>query len=295
MKKLCLFVLLFVIVANHALAAIKRQPVELEIPSYDGFNIHATLDIPDYASPKTKAPVVIFLHSICGSQLSWKEIPEQLKEKLYVATLNVDIRGHGKSTQDKNGKNLHWQNLTEPDYMKMPEDIIEIINYLEKQYPEINTDEIAIVGSSLGATVGMMAVTYQKKERIKAVIMLSPMLEYKGFDLRLPIVKYGKHPLMLLVSEKDKYSYESCLELIKFGQGLKVLKSYPNGGHGEDLLKFQPESKDLILKWLKENFTKGKIKFVYEEEDPKRKYKYREIKEYPGQVKVRGDIYGGIH
>ena len=66
----------------------------------------------------------------------------------------------------------------------------EILKYLEKQYPEVDSRNIAIIGASLGASVGLMTASYEKTNSIKTVIMLSPMLKYKGFDLRLPIVDY---------------------------------------------------------------------------------------------------------
>jgi len=299
MKKLGLFILvcIFLFAVNPAFAAKKKKPVELEITSYDGFKLGATLDVPNYATIENKAPLVIFLHSICKSQIGWNDFPKEVKVHLDVATLNVDLRGHGKSIRNKNNKRLYWQKLKLSDFKKMPEDITEVLKYIEKEYPEIDSGNIAIIGSSLGATVGLMAASYETKENIKTVIMLSPMLEYKGFDLRLPIVKYGNHPLLFIVSEKDKYPYESSQELIKFPQGKKLLKAYPFGGHGEDLLVFQPESRNFIFKWLEASLPHRKIEVKKNEKESakKSKFKYKEVKEYSGKIQTRGDIYGGVH
>ena len=300
MSKFCLRILIsfcaFAVLSQGVFATTKRNPVDVEIKSYDEFKIVGSLDIPNYASVECKAPLVIFLHSICQDSNIWGEFPKEIKDSLSVATLNLDLRGHGKSVKDKNGKTLHWQDLAHPEYKKMPEDIIEVLNYIETEYPEIDSKKIAIVGASLGATVGLMTASFGDK--IDTVIMFSPMLEYKGFDLRLPIVKYGKNPLLFLVSKKDAYSYESCQELIKLPQGKKQLEVYPFGGHGEDLLRFQPDSGKLVAKWLRDNFFDGTIVVKHKKKMAEKKFKkvkYKKVGEYFGKIKKDRDIHGSVH
>ncbi len=273
----------------------KRKPFEVEIPSYDGFKLTGVLDIPDYASIRVKAPLVIFLHSIYKDHRAWEEFPKKIKTFNNVATLNLDLRGHGKSIYTKDGKKLHWQNMHPEDFKKMPEDILEVLNFIEKDYPELNHKKIAIIGSSLGATMGLMAASYV--ENVKTMVMFSPMLKYKGFDLRLPIVKYGENPVLFLVSIKDLYPYESSLELMKFPQGAKKLSTFPFGGHGEDLLKFQPDSEKIVMEWLKENFADGKIKYTQEQKEAmeSQKFRYKKVGEYFGKIKKDRNIYRGVH
>lgn len=302
MKNFCLKILIcfcvFAILSQGALAASKQQknkPVELEIKSYDGFKIVSTLYIPKYATVKTKAPLVIFLHSICQDYRNWGKFPQEIKDSLNVAILNLDLRGHGRSVRNKDGKSRHWQNLSPAEFKKMPEDIIEVLNFLKTEYPEIDHGKIAIVGASLGATVGLMSASFG--DNIDTVIMFSPMLEYKGFDLRLPIVKYGKHPLLFIVSKKDKYAYESCKELIKYPQGKKKLEVYPFGGHGEALLEFQPDSGKIVAKWLKDNFFDGKVSVISAKQAQKKvkKLKYKKVGEYLGKIKTDRDFHRSIH
>ena len=294
---ICLCV--FALMPQNALAMKKSKPVEIEIKSYDGFKIGGMLDIPGYASIETKAPLVIFLHSICKDHRAWGDLSERTKNFLNVATLNLDLRGHGLSVKDKDGKTLHWQNLKLEDFKKMPEDILEVIKFIEKEYPEIDHKKVAIVSASLGATVGLMAASYEGSEKIETMIMFSPLLKYKGFDLRLPVVKYGKHPILLIASEKDRYAYDSSKELMKFLQGEKKFAVYPYGGHGEDLLRFQPKSADVVVEWLKDNFTDGKIVATSNgetSEDAKlRNFRYKKVGEYFGKIKKDRDIYGGVH
>ncbi|NLF82406.1 MAG: alpha/beta hydrolase [Candidatus Gastranaerophilales bacterium] len=295
--------LCFALFSQGVSANKQRKPVEVTIKSFDEFQLVGKLDIPDYASIQTKAPLVIFLHSINKSSISWEDLPEEVKNSLNVATLTLDLRGHGKSIKNKYNRTRYWQNIFEGDFKSMPDDIMEVLKFIEHDYPEIDNKKIAIVGASLGASVGTMTASY-KPENIRCLALLSPMVKYKGFDLRLPIVKYGEQPALLLVSAKDKYSYDSSIELMKFFQGKKKLETYPFGGHGEDLLKFQPNSKKLIVQWLKDNFYNGKIPvYVAPLEEQFKKFKSKTVGEYDGKVKdnVRdnaknnGDIHGSLH
>ena len=70
------------------------------------------------------------------------------------------------------------------------------------------------------------------------------------------------------------------------------------------MLKFQPDSKKLIVQWLKDNFYNGKIPvYVAPLEEQFKKFKSKTVGEYDGKVKdnVRdnaknnGDIHGSLH
>jgi dienelactone hydrolase len=280
----------FIVLSNDVFAIEKRAPVEIEFRAYDGFKIYGILNIPDQASINAKAPFVIFLHSICKSHEAWGEFSNEVKSSLNVATLTIDLRGHGKSIRNKKNKFVHWQNFPASGYKKMPEDVVDVINFIKNEYPEIDTNNTALVGSSLGATSALIAASYLMN--IKTVIMISPMLQYKGFDMRLPIVKYGENPLLFIVSQKDKYPYESSRELMKFAQGRRRLETYPFGGNGEDILKFQPESKKLIINWLRESKIQGN--YIIPDEESVNKAKIKPIKEYSEKIKNSGSFYGDL-
>jgi predicted esterase len=249
---LIIFLCAFLFTADTSFAKKKKKgPVEVDIQVRDGFHIIGQLDIPKKTTVKNKVPLVVFLHSIGEDSTEWGAFPSTVKEQLKVATLNVNLRGHGKSILNKNSRKVYWQNFQDKDFKKFPYDVIDVLKYIKDQYPEIDSSKVALVGSSLGANTALMTASYGVNA--KTIIMLSPMLDYKGFDLRLPIVKYGNHPLLFIVSQKDRYPYQSCIELMKFAQGKKMLKSYPYGGSGVNLVKFQPDAKPLIINWIKES------------------------------------------
>jgi len=249
---LIIFLFFFLFAADTSFAKKKKKgAVEIDVQVRDGFHIIGQLDIPAKTTVKNKVPMVVFLHSIGEDHTEWGTFPAEIKAQLKVATLNLDLRGHGKSLLNKNSRKVYWQNFQTKDFKVFPYDVVDVLKYIKEQYPEIDSSKVAIVGTSLGANTALMTGSYGVNA--KTIIMLSPMLNYKGFDLRLPIVKYGNHPLLFVVSKKDRYPYQSCLELIKFAQGKKQLKVYPYGGNGVNLIKFQPDAKPLIINWIKES------------------------------------------
>ncbi|MFH0702127.1 MAG: alpha/beta hydrolase [bacterium] len=249
-----IFAVAFIIACTNMVFAGKKsnEPVEIKFIAKDGFNLAGILDIPQKASVKNKAPLVIFIHSIGRDKTSWKDYTYKVKN-LDMATLNLDLRGHGQSIKDKNGKSKYWQNFKDEEFGKYPDDLISAINYLKKEYPEVNTNKIAIIATSIGVNAAIIAGS-KDKNNIKTLVLLSPVSKYKGIDSRTQLVEYGNHPVLMMVSEKDKFAYSSSLDLIRYAQGKKVLKVFPYGGHGTDLLKFQPESQQIIIDWLKSNF-----------------------------------------
>ena len=224
----------------------------IQYPAKDGFNITGALDIPVKASVKNKVPLVIFLHSLGKTKADWGDLPAKLKEMNY-AVFVLDLRGHGQSLLNKYEKKKYWQNFKNLDFKKYPDDVITGINYIKEQYPEIDIMKIAIIGADIGANTAINAA-YKKSSAVKTIILLSPLTNYMGLESRIEIVNYGHHPILFLTSKKNMLAYNSSNDLIKYAQGIKVIKIYSYSGDGMDLLRFVPKSKTEIIEWIKKYF-----------------------------------------
>jgi len=174
-----------------------------------------------------------------------------------MAILALDLRGHGQSIMDKKGKRKYWQNFSDKDFQKYPEDICSALDSIRQQYPEININKVAIVASNISANAAVIAASKNNKA-VKTLVLLSPTINYRGIETRIPMAEYGHNPVLVVVSEKDRFSYIGSSELIKYAQGIKELKVFPDGGNGTSLLKFQPESQKIILDWLNKYFVETK-------------------------------------
>ncbi|MDD3150390.1 MAG: alpha/beta hydrolase [Candidatus Gastranaerophilales bacterium] len=224
----------------------------IQFQSTDGFNLIGDLVIPKKASRKNKVQLVIFAHALGRSKDDWSDLLKKV-QGLNVATLNLDLRGHGQSILNANEKLSYWRNYSDKTFVKYPDDIKSAIKYIKDFYPEIDSTQIALIGANIGANASIVAAK-SSKENVKALVLLSPTLEYKGIKTPIALLDYGEHPILLMASEKDKFTYEDCKKLIKYAQGNKVFKIYSFGGNGLDLIKFQPDSQDYIINWLSTQF-----------------------------------------
>lgn len=253
---LCCLVAIFSANLNSYSAASKDN-AQVQFVSKDGFNLVGIMNIPKSATIKTKVPLVIFLHSLGGSKETWRTFPTQV-EGLNVATFSIDMRGHGQSTMNKSQKKSYWQNYTNETFAKYPTDIAYAVKYVKDNYPEVDTSKYAIVAANISANAAIIA-SGEKLITPKTLILLSPTMSYKGLNSSTPLVNYGTKPVLIIASKSDKFTYSECSSLIKYAQGVKQLQSFPTGGNGEELLLFQPQSKGIIINWLKKyllNITK---------------------------------------
>ncbi|OGI23651.1 MAG: hypothetical protein A2287_08515 [Candidatus Melainabacteria bacterium RIFOXYA12_FULL_32_12] len=229
-------------------------PVEFQFRAKDSFNMFGSIEVPKSASVKNKAPLVIFLHSLGKSKIEWQAYASKIKEQNpNAAILILDLRGHGQSIIDGKGKRKYWQNFKNKDFQKYPDDISSAMDAVRQQYPEVNINKVALVASNISANAAVIAASKNNKS-IKTLILLSPTVTYKGIETRIPMVNYGNHPVLVMVSKKDAFSYDGSSELIKYVQGVKEFKVFPDGGNGTSLLKFQPGAQKVVFDWLDKYF-----------------------------------------
>lgn len=253
-----IIITMFITAGNAAFSAKKTSgPEMITFTANDGFYLTGDLYVPANATIKSKVPMVILLHSIGGSKIDWNQFPNDIL-KLNVAVLNMELRGHGKSIINKKNKPKYWQNFKSTEFQKYPDDVIKAISYVGENYPNVDTGNVAIVGSNIGANAAVIAGS-KLSYKIKNLVLLSPTTSSKGLDTRIPLVNYGKHPTLIMVSKSDSDAYFSANELIKYAQGTKKIINYPYGGNGATLLRFQPNAKKLVLTWLESTFLKGII------------------------------------
>lgn len=247
---------LFFVVNNACFAKKSSGSAEVKVITNDGFNLVGYISIPKKKSLENKAPLVILLHSLGLNSVDWRDFPNKIKD-LDVAVLSMDLRGHGKSILNKKGKKRYWQNFNDAEFQKLPLDIISAIDTVRQQYPEVDVKNIAIVGSNLSANAAVIAARKKNKD-VKALVLLSPTIDFKGLETRIPMAEYGNHPVLIMVSKLDSFSYRGSSELIKYAQGIKEFKVYQNSGNGMNMLKLEPDTQQIIIDWLKTNFVGAK-------------------------------------
>lgn len=193
-----------------------------------------------------KPPLIVLLHSETGTIDDWQDFAQLLCESGF-AVMAMDVRGCGEPIFDyrihqdrppgttREGDNDHYQS----DVTMMVEKVIK--NY-EKS---VDTTRLAIIGSSLGANIGMMYAATDP--RVKFTVLISPGLEIRKQRIAPVIKEFGDRPLMLATADKDVYSFESCTMLSDVTPRPLDIHVYESYFGGNKLLSSQQQLvKDII-------------------------------------------------
>src|SRR5262249_2137018 len=153
----------------------------MQFTASDGLVIAATY----YGAAKRPAPGVLLLHMVGGRKEDWGKFALQLRSAGF-NVLAIDLRGHGMT-----GGDLAWT--------KAPGDGKPVIAEFRAR-PSMIPDKVFIVGASIGANLALNACV--DVSQCKAVVLLSPGLNYQGIETADAIVRYGARPV-LIVASKD--------------------------------------------------------------------------------------------
>lgn len=208
-----------------------QQPVELV--TSDGLNLKGTYFPPAYAT-ETAAPALLLLHMAYGNRDEWQAFAETAQKAGYAA-LTFDLRGHGRSS----GK-LAFTPVLDTD-------VATALAWLMAQ-PNIDGAKIGIAGASVGANLALRAAAAHPE--VKSVALLSPGLTYWEIDTPDALAQYGRRPILLIASKRDKYAADSTQTLSEQALGLQQLKVYTGTAHGTELFQSQPELPGLLLDWF---------------------------------------------
>ncbi len=201
-------------------------------------------------------PLVILIHGLNGNNGDWLTLPETLVKKGY-AVFAYDARGHFKSTAKSNGYKTSWRRFQDKDWKQMPRDVERIIRFFDKdeddEFSQVDASRVALIGSKIGANTAIVASGRDLNNTIKALIVLSPSLDYKGIETTKPIINY-RNPIFLMASHSDIVSYEATELLYRWALGAKAIKLFKNIGTGTDMLRNNPEIQTYITTWLARQF-----------------------------------------
>jgi dienelactone hydrolase len=241
-REIILFFILVILIPFGCLAQPEGERVKLK--TEDGFTIIGTYYVP----AGEKLPSLILLHMLGRTRSDWEQFAKRLKKEGY-AVLSIDLRGHGEST-DQKGKDRSYRDFSEEEWRDTVKDIQAATKFLRRK-KEIDPDKISIIGASIGANLALNYADLDKK--IRALVLLSPGLNYRGVKTKEAVKRYGARPVLLVASKDDRGSFNAIDELGKLAKGNKKLVKYKKAGHGTRMFgKESPDLTNAIINWLKE-------------------------------------------
>lgn len=247
-RKILVFILtIFVFVFSAQNVYCKTIKKEIQVQTKDSRIIKATLSYVKIDGMQ-KYPTVVLLHSLGYSSDSWGHLISDLNNAGY-AVLAIDLRGHGKSVYDATFHQKNWVYFTPKAYLKIPSDVIAMINETQKQSKKVDMNNMAIVGADLGANAAVL-VSKDLKKKPKTLVLISPSTSFKGLYIPIALAEMGNIPVLTMASQKDQYSLQQQRQLAKFAQGGFYAKNYPFGGMGMLMLNVNPTMSQDITKWI---------------------------------------------
>ncbi len=212
----------------------------------DGAKIHGTF----YDSGKG-TPVAILLHMMRRDRKDWENFVLDLEEQGFSA-LSIDLRGHGQSREKTDGGALVLEAFRNPDFKAMEKDVAAAMEFLGKS--GVDKNRIAIVGASIGANT---AINYAANHPgvIKAVVMLSPGLNYRNVKCTEALTKYPG-PVFLTATKGDKYSAQSVLDLSGINRTRITSTILSGKTHGTNMFLRHKDLPAKIAGWLGEKVKK---------------------------------------
>ncbi len=244
-----IFILALLVLTPTAFCAEKKVVggvVRTEIETKDEFTLVGDF-YPSRVRNK-KMPLVFLLHSFGGKSTDWGQLPEKIVKGGY-NVFALDLRGHGRSVYTADLKYRTYKPFTDKTWVKLPKDVLEVINYLKETYSKVDYTKIIFVGADLGANTAILAGDKLNPKPVK-MVLISPAQSFKGLYIPIVISNYSNTPMLTLASSTDKYFANQAKMLSRFIQSAQILKLYPKGGSGTILLKQNPAAYDDIVKFI---------------------------------------------
>ena len=230
----------FAFLLPYSAFAQNSPPTPVKVNTSDRFNIAG-----DYYPGSDGKPGVILSHMLNRNRSDWKSFAKVLQALGY-HVLAIDLRGHGESLF--NEKPVPWRKLSKNSFARVSNDVTAAAAWLRKQ-KGVDQNRIALVGASVGANASLVAASL-KNSGIKTAVLLSPGINFRGVKTDEAIKAYGG-PVLIVVSEADKYSAESSTYLAEHSK-TSTLKIYKGKSHGTMILLEREDLSGIIIDWLKE-------------------------------------------
>lgn len=240
MMRTVLIVLVGCASSATAIAKPSCKPVtrELELKSADGLVVHGTYHAPCKVE---HPPIVVLAHQMCQTRAEWSDKAHDWVGALDargIATLAIDLRGHGASTAWPDGSTHDLCKERGDDdaaarFPAMVDDVAAALAWVEAQ----GRAKVVVVGASIGANSALVAGG--RDSHVVLAIALSPGVDYMGIHPGAAIGTLGARAV-LYAADDDK---RSAAAVRTFAGETKAAstKVFADGGHANAIVAAHPE------------------------------------------------------
>ena len=203
---------------------------EMSVTTPDGYVLSGTLTVPE---TRGKHPAVILVHQFRSDRSGWAPLVEKLNAR-GVATLALDLRGHGQSTpQGGASVAIATTYLTASEtvgFDQTPADLTLVAAWLRKQ-KGIDGGHLGLAGSNEGAFAALLASSKIKPSAILALSPLGAEAFGQGARERMLTATTRAHAvLMAFVSDDDKEAGDNLAPLRPiYGSNIRTFEGSQQG------------------------------------------------------------------
>jgi alpha-beta hydrolase superfamily lysophospholipase len=175
-----------------------------------------------YEASSKPSRAVILVHMYTRNRRDWDPVATRLAAD-GIAALTFDLRGHGESTP------APTEAAAAP--LAMVKDVVAARQFLGTR-SDVAHDRVGLAGASLGANLSLLEASTDPS--IRAVVLLSPTLDYRGVRIEQAARKFNR-PVLLVASREDAYAWRTVRDLTNPKQKENVNREtllLDQAGHG---------------------------------------------------------------
>lgn len=204
--------------------------------------------IGDWVPATTTLGAAILLHMMPATRTSWAPFQALLAQK-GVASLAIDLRGHGESTKQSAGV-LQYQKFTDEQHAASWNDVQAAFGWVRGR--QIEKGQIVLAGASIGANLALQFLA--EEPQIPGAVLLSPGIDYHGVTTPESAEQILPHQGVWMAASRgdDDESVAAVQEL----DGLleieeKQTRILENHGHGTKLFEADAALMAEAADWLR--------------------------------------------
>jgi alpha-beta hydrolase superfamily lysophospholipase len=204
----------------------------------------------EWVTAPTTIGAVILLHMYPATKESWASFQPILAQR-GIASLAIDLRGHGESTAMVGGAVLDYQKFNEEETKSSINDVRGAYDWIRGR--GVEKDRITVAGASIGANFALKFLA--EEPQIPAAILLSPGLNYHGINVMDFVDYVSPHQSVWIVASRgdDDQSINDSAEIMKeLLTQKKEFTKLEGAGHGTKMLEADAELMGQMADWLRD-------------------------------------------
>ncbi|MCI0479374.1 alpha/beta hydrolase [Candidatus Uhrbacteria bacterium] len=217
----------------------------ITLKTVDGVTIVA-----DWVAAPTTIGASILLHMMPANRKSWVGLQAALMSR-GVASLAIDLRGHGESVEGPDGSRIDFKGFTDDEHQSSLYDVIAAFDWLRRRGFE--PSHIVVCGASIGANIALQMLL--EEPALAGAALLSPGSSYHGTDATFDAPSVlPPQSLWVAASEgDDQKSFEDGKAVVeKAPSDRKEFVGLKNAGHGTNMFSADPKLTERLADWIRD-------------------------------------------